>query len=872
MINRVFSPILIILFLSAALPSVAQEILVKNDGYYTEVFLKVPPQELSAIRQSDTSVIVEFSRPLTNKFDRSVDKLIVSVRGEGRRMVVRFSPEADFAVFSDPEGLRFVAAVQKQLEDTLPTYGIGAPMLRKDAYYFDDPVSEALIQEAQNLASMGRFYEAQQKLNTVIYSDAINFYKQEALFNQGLIYMEQGKLDPGAYFDASISFDYFLTEFPDSTRVPQVHLLNADVKRLSGQLNDAAASYRQVYQTGVDTATKRRALLAMGEIYTQLGHYQEAINAYQEYMNNFRTGREDITGRIASLLLQAGKHDEAQKLLAKMSPGQIAEMLDSPGLIRIAEAYISTGDNASAVYIYKHMMNNNYTETPEAMYRYANMLRAEDPREASDILEALSERYPNNEYGLKGLVEFAELNYASKTADAWMARLAPVFQGEDFYDLRPRAQMVRIKAMYKDNETADIISMIDTYIAEYSTSPNLPFLLGVKEDVLYASGRAEHEKENYQRAVDYYNKLLELFPDTVMKKEVMTYLDDAKYNLALGLYNSEAYDKVVSEVETRFREETPASARWTDLWDDALYGYLRTANAEVPERILRYKARDYLSNLPNGKHKADVGAILYNSFDKAFSAAETDNLSSGVIALYDENRGWLTGYADQTYANRVAIRAANALAHMGMLDSANRLYNDITPMISPEYAALSYALCKPPTFFDINRLTGAEFRELRLEVERNCTAEYAYNLIKQYTVEPAAALAARYETVKRVNTPMERSRLLTDIYNELEQSPGTRFSGYEQVYLDLGLDAYRKNNYQGAITTLKRFTEISYSTGEDMAQALYYLGKALTMINDHSLAAGYYNRLVNEMPDSIYKSMARSELEDDAWRKSLPKR
>jgi TolA-binding protein len=53
------------------------------------------------------------------------------------------------------------------------------------------------------------------------------------------------------------------------------------------------------------------------------------------------------------------------------------------------------------------------------------------------------------------------------------------------------------------------------------------------------------------------------------------------------------------------------------------------------------------------------------------------------------------------------------------------------------------------------------------------------------------------------------------------------------------------------------------------SEGLYYLGKSLTMLNQADMAAQYYQRLVSDMPDSVFKSMAQSELEDAAWRKSL---
>jgi tetratricopeptide (TPR) repeat protein len=260
---------------------------------------------------------------------------------------------------------------------------------------------------------------------------------------------------------------------------------------------------------------------------------------------------------------------------------------------------------------------------------------------------------------------------------------------------------------------------------------------------------------------------------------------------------------------------------------------------------------------------------LYNSFDESYRRAVEDNSAPAVISLYEENRGWLEVFPNQNYENRVKIRTVQALNELGITDSARSVFDTVTPMVTPEYAKLNYALCRPPTVYNINKLPSEELKNLAAEVERNCSTDYTLSFLARYTQDPAAALSARYNLLSRVSAERERTDILTDIYNELERNPASRFPGYEKAYLDMGLDAYKKNNYQGAINALRQYVDVPIAADDKKSEALYYLGKSLTMINEKELALQYYNRLVNDMPDSVFKSMARSELEDDAWRKGL---
>jgi TolA-binding protein len=50
---------------------------------------------------------------------------------------------------------------------------------------------------------------------------------------------------------------------------------------------------------------------------------------------------------------------------------------------------------------------------------------------------------------------------------------------------------------------------------------------------------------------------------------------------------------------------------------------------------------------------------------------------------------------------------------------------------------------------------------------------------------------------------------------------------------------------------------------------MFNLAKSLVAVNERESAARIYQQIVDTMPDSIFKSMAKSELEDSSWRQNL---
>jgi hypothetical protein len=230
---RLITAILLI-FLLIPFPTTAQEVLLKNDHFHTELFLRIPPTSILSVDRGDNpyTVVVNFDRNISSPFSQNLDdQFIESISGRGRSFIITFRPNADFAVFNDTEGLRFIAIQPREHDDMLLSYGMEAPMLRRDSSMFEDPEADRALRTAENLISLSRYGEAINLLNSVFVTSRSSYYRQEALLRVGTTYMRMAEtLNPEHYMDAASTFDMFISTFPDSHRLPVARQLAAQAK------------------------------------------------------------------------------------------------------------------------------------------------------------------------------------------------------------------------------------------------------------------------------------------------------------------------------------------------------------------------------------------------------------------------------------------------------------------------------------------------------------------------------------------------------------------------------------------------------------------------------------------------------------------
>ncbi|MDR2400205.1 MAG: tetratricopeptide repeat protein [Deferribacteraceae bacterium] len=850
----------------AVLPAFAQEILLRKDAYHSEVFLKIPPSDVATVERDGLTVRVRFKKSIKTPFDTSFDdRFIEGVKGGGNEFSITFKEPVDFAVFNDPGGLKFVAAPPKIQGDVLLSYGIGEPIIRKEYLLNEDPLAELALRDADAFIAENRPALAVNRLTALLDNTSVPYYRQEALFKLALLYMDLSKNNPDFYLAASNSFDELIRDYPDSSRINRIRLLSAEAKRDGGQITDAIDAYQIVYDTSQDAETKRDALSNMGQLYESIGQFDHAIAVYDKYLANFRTDSETVKKRLGKLYIARNYRDKAYSLYSDLPLESAVGNLSPEELLDLGKVFEEYKKDDSALKTYSYIDNSSIVK-PEALYRTAQIFgRNDNPKEYSDTLESLINLAPDTDYGIFAAVEYGEIHFAEKPVEEWEEIFEPLYRVEDIYDLRPRALMVMIRSLHAARDTDRLVLLIDEYIGQFSTSKEVPFLLQLKEDVLYAYAKDAQDNLSYDTALQVYGELLSEFPDSKRAADIIQHIDDIHYDRAMALYNGADYANAIKFTEDRLLNPPPPQPRWYTLRENAIYQDVLSQIGNVNPSIIRYRSREYLAENPRGRYVPQFKAILKEALDYPIKSAFQSKDYPQVVELYNENKEWINIWPDQGYANSIRIMAANALLQIGIKDKAQAMYNEITPSLTREYAILSYALCQKPGLFDVNRLSAEDFLGLSEEM-KSCGMDYRLNLTRSYK-NKTVSLKAEYGLLKEIEDERARGDILDNIYRQIQG--GARFDGYQDVYLDAGLAAYRRNDFSGALVPLKAYADASPADTDKKTEALYYLGKSFLSLNEKDRGLSYMQQVADSSGDSIYKTMAKSELASDTWKKSL---
>ncbi|GHU84378.1 hypothetical protein AGMMS49941_01920 [Deferribacterales bacterium] len=850
----------------------AQEVLLRKDAISTELFLRISTQSVSSIEQDGTKVIVHFKdnieKPFNQRFD---DKYIQSITGSGKQLIITLKGNTDFGAFYDPHGLRFIAAHQRQLDNVLLSYGVGAPMLRKDNIRIEDPALDAQLALADNYKRDKRFPEAVAILRGLISSNN-PFYAQDASFRLGSVYMDMGATIPTAFLEAGLAYDEFVKRFPDSNRVLQAKILSALAKESSGDMSSAISTYRDIYAYSSDMETRRHALIRIAELYQELHDNPHAIEAYENYVSVFKAEADDVRNILGKLYLNEELIDKAYRLYENASVASVSDMLDDSQLLALARVFKDKGVPQKAIDIYQQLTSKS---SPEAVSAWEDL--AETYRMVGDV-PRLTEALVNlmavagiTESGLRARVDFAELNVNARTADEWKDFFAPIYTDDaESYGLRPRTEMVLLKALQNDGDAVRLAAKIDEYLAFYANDEQNAELSKLKEQMLFDKGVAFQEAKEYEGAVVMYRQILASFPDSPHKDAIQKNIDDIYYSIAHDKFDAGNFYQAITDVEDWMVNHTDNKTnRWTALWEDSMYQYV-TSTASLSPKMLRYRARVYLAYAPRGKYVRDMRRLLEQSFSMDLSDAYASGGNAKLLDLYQENYPWLDLWPDQSFNNRAKIFVAKTLLNVGMPNEAARLYDDIVPTTDPIYANIGYTLCRNNVVYNINNLTAEEFKTIVQETAGCKKPEYTIALLDKYTANRPLALKMRYDIAKLTTDDVKREAEFRHIYLQLTTNSGNVFDGCEEVYLETGMLEYKRNNFTSALSPLQYYVDNTKDDGQDnqkKAQALYYIARSLINLNEHDRAVDYFRQIVAMPGESTYKVMAQSELENEKWQK-----
>jgi tetratricopeptide (TPR) repeat protein len=301
-----------------------------------------------------------------------------------------------------------------------------------------------------------------------------------------------------------------------------------------------------------------------------------------------------------------------------------------------------------------------------------------------------------------------------------------------------------------------------------------------------------------------------------------------------------------------------------------MYNHIASNVGVLSPRAIRIRAREFLIELPRSRFVPEVKSMLISAFETPYQEAYNDGNFAEVITMFDENRAWLDTWPDQILNSNAKVTAAGALMEMGMRDRAIELFRTIPPMIAPQYAILGYSLCERNITYDINRLSPDDFTRAMNNAISCENPQLTLQLAMRYTRDRRASLAVQYNIAKILTDDTLKEATLRDIHGQLMANPSaTQFDGFEEVFFDVGMLSFRRNDFRGALIPLQRYIDLTQTTTPNRAEAMFSLAQSLNDLGERDSAMQMFQQIVDTMPNSIFRSMANSEVEDNNWRQNL---
>lgn len=854
----------------------AQELLVRHDRYYTELFLKLDLRTVEAVDKKNGAVVIYFSKKIKQPFQKQFkDRFIKSVTASGNTFTVDLYPDADVSVVNDTEGIKIVTSAKKTNSDIFSSYGIGNPLLTSENSPEEDKTQKDILDKVDVFITEKKFVEAAKLLNELLQTSKNDFYRQEALYRLGQTYLLLSQINDVYLVDAYNTFDEFARLYPDNFRSFDALLKSAEAKEKANQISDAIASYQKIYDSAPDLDMKRRSLSKIGALYRILGQYDKAIAAYQIYLDNFRADSEDIIGEMGQVYYDLKDTNSAYEYFSLLDIDKLIKdnNTSSKRLFSVAKTmeYKKKPNDALKLYRALYEKNPEAKEANDAIFKSAEILRNTNrENEADMLLLTLKTQFPDKQTGQQASIEYAKKYLNTKPSSYWKEFFKDMFSRDDSFGLQADARYLIIKSMSAENNGDDTINAIEAFNATYPGSKYFKELYGIRGDILFKKGSDLFAKKDYAPAEAVLIKFNGEYPNSDYKPRVEKILADIRFGKAMDLYAGGQFKDAATEAENYIAESTTpeGTGRWLELLDNASYKYLNNVYGLGDHSLARANAKQYMNSFPNGKNVVKVREILENSIRLPMEKDYAAGNYQSVTNIYESNSDWIRQMKNKDVMNELVSITGLSVYKLGAKDNAKKLYGSIPSNGNSNYAVLGSLTGDKTSKFDVNNLSADTFRFLVEEVKRTDPV-YALELVKKYTKDVKLAAKEEYNLAKSTVSEVARQEILSDIYDKIKGNENARFEGSADVYLDMGALYYGKNDFKNAIPPLKQFLD-EYKTADDKrAEALYYMGKAFAGLNDNERGFQYYNEIINSIPESIYAGIAKSEMEQNAWKQSL---
>jgi tetratricopeptide (TPR) repeat protein len=863
----------IFLILMLSVNAFAAGIYLRNKGHFSELVITGIADKVLSVSKGSDMLAVESSAVLSGvDGTRIKDPFIRSLAVNGRILTITLYPGNDYTVNTTGKDFRLVVAKKKQTEAIKTGYGIEKPVATKDMISVENVELDTVLSKIDALMAEKNYTDAMNLAESVVKSQPDGYYKQEAYFRQGLIYLYTGKDNYNNYVFASQLFDDFLKQYPDSFRKKDAMIKSAEAKEAAQLYNEAIFSYNNVIKTMRAPDVVKTAYERIADIYAEMGRVKEAIDTRNQIIDRFRSESGAQNAKIGMLQTKMKDYDLAySSFLTVVNSGMNLDTLGPDALFTMADVFEKKSQPETARNLYEKVYSKfpSSSQADMAAYKSAMLLKAANPQMLDARLEYCAKTFGKKKGGMLCSVAYAERHLTKRTSDQWSDYLKAPLTSQDI-DLRSEAELLIIRSLFREGQYDAADKKVAEFIKRNFTSDHLQEIYNIRQRIQLTKAKDAYKKSNYTQAKTITEGILKEYPDTPYRKEALEILQDISFGGIMDMYKAGKYKDTVQNLN-KYLAENPDlvnPSKWLAMLEEAKYNYTKEVYASKNSPATITVAGEYLVSFPNGKHKEEVRKMLEAGISAVIGDLYKKQAYIELVGTYDKNQTTILTSANADFKDRMNSYTAFALYKLGMGAKAEKVLDRNKNGKNPFFVLTSLMLGRAVPNVNPNIFTPGMMDYLVQELEKK-NPDLLLHLLSKYTKDPAYAAKETYAISKGVFDDIKREKMLFDLYMKVDADPKARFKGYDEIYLDTGISFFKRNNFDSSVKVLEQFKLIHTGRDDKRAEGLYYLGKAYQKLGKPEQSRNAYMELMESVPKSVYASAAKSELEDTKWRNSL---
>ncbi len=852
--------ILLVIFTFSLSMLYAGEILIKESSNISEIILKVPPDFVKDYNYKGDTATITFNKKFNMNLKEYNKKVVKEITKNNNTLTIKANPWSSVFVAKEKDQIRIVIANNPKGNIPVNVNTAGAIPVEDQTYKNEE--SEKMLSQIKQKLKENDFEAVIPLTDKLIEKNPLDKYGEEALFYQGVAYLELGKESDKALFSAASTFDEFTRKFPKSRLLPEAMLKSAETKEKLGFKNEAIFVYQEMIKNVKDEKYLNIAYTKIGQLYNDLGQPDKALKYFTDYLQKTKPENSPIYGYVGSIYAQKGDFTKADEYFSKYKPKKLEEVIPET-LYWMAVTYEKKGDDDTALRLFTTFYNR-YPDnklTDMAMYKAGELLLKKDKKDlALDIFKDTKNKFTQKKGGILAAIKIAELTLSSKDPEYWSIYLKDAMANDTDISSAIKATKLYITSLINSKRFDEAIKEIDKFEKKFPDTPESKELVANKEEIYFKLAKENFDKGSHDKAIYYADKILSEFPQTKHQKEIQSLKEDISFSKIKLLYDNKKYAETIKQLESYLAQNKSLvnKDKWYRLWEDALYAYINTLKADPVK--FGFNARQFITLFPNSPKISELKSQISKNIQKEFDEIIKSNDHYSIVVFYQKNRQELDASDKKDH---YMAKVAFALYMIGEKDKAAAMIKN-TKVSNDETELVKYMLNITPNKFNVNTLSEDQFKKIIDEISQTNTTK-AYQLALLYKKNPALGIKYSIDMLEKMSES-DRKKHIPEFLKLLEKQPdNVKRSGYK-IYFKAAEKSFISKDHKQAITHYQNYLKFAPKDDPNQAEALYFLGKSYIATGNNDLGVKFLTDLTKRFPNSQYTTLAKSEIEDIKWK------